>query len=92
MRKLWCLSAFSLLFLISCDSAEHKHEAPAAGSGAETKVSQVKLVSDKDPVCGMTVGAEPADTTLLNGNVYGFCSDDCKATFLKDSAAVVNHQ
>lgn len=89
--KMQQLAVIGFLFVVlACNTSAPKAEPEMKTE--ETKALTVQLVSDKDPVCGMTVGTSPADTTLLNGKVYGFCSDDCKEGFLKDSAAVVNHQ
>lgn len=79
-----------LFVAVACNTSAPKAEPEMKVE--EKKALTVQLVSDKDPVCGMTVGTEPADTTLHNGNVYGFCSEECKQGFLKDSATVVNHQ
>jgi YHS domain-containing protein len=41
----------------------------------------------KDPVCGMSLKVEGATHTAENlGKTYYFCSEDCKAAFLKDPA------
>lgn len=94
MKKQDFLFIAVLFAAVSCNTEAPKsdvNEAVKEEVKEEKKALTVQLVSDKDPVCGMTVGTEPADTTLLNGKVYGFCSDDCKETFLKDSAAVAHH-
>jgi YHS domain-containing protein len=36
---------------------------------------------DIDPVCGMTVETADAKSTVHNGNVYHFCSQDCREKF-----------
>lgn len=92
MKKYQLLFTALLFAAVACNTEAPKVENEMKQEVKEEKKAlTVQLVSDKDPVCGMTVGTEPADTTLLNGNVYGFCSDDCKESFLKDSAAVAHH-
>lgn len=91
MKKHQLLFMALLFAAVACNTEAPKAEQEIKEVKEEKKALTVQLVSDKDPVCGMTVGTEPADTTLLNGNVYGFCSDDCKESFLKDSAAVAHH-
>ena len=36
---------------------------------------------DRDPVCGMTVETAKAKTSVYDGQVYYFCSSDCRETF-----------
>lgn len=47
------------------------------------KINPTQLVSLQDPVCGMDIREHFADTTLINGKLYGFCSAYCKKEFLK---------
>ena len=50
------------------------------------KVSE--LATAKDLNCGMDLAnGSIADTTTYEGKVYGFCSTECKAEFLKDPQA-----
>jgi len=40
---------------------------------------------DKDPICGMSINLEKAKyKSTYNGNIYGFCSTNCKDKFDKD--------
>ena len=40
------------------------------------------LTTDKDLSCGVTLTNETiADTAIYKGQLYGFCSEDCKAKF-----------
>ena len=41
------------------------------------------LVNKKDPVCEMPVSAGVTDTLTYKGNLLGFCSEECKAEFVK---------
>jgi YHS domain-containing protein len=36
-----------------------------------------------DPVCGMSVDTDDAETSTYQGKSYYFCSDDCKMEFDK---------
>ncbi|HHT9132258.1 MAG TPA: YHS domain-containing protein [Candidatus Tripitaka californicus] len=37
-----------------------------------------------DPVCGMKAGKDTPHVTEYSGKKYSFCSDKCKAEFLKE--------
>ncbi|GAB63248.1 MAG: YHS domain-containing protein [Candidatus Jettenia sp.] len=51
-------------------------------------VIQAKAEAVKDPVCGMEVGdTKKALSEEYKGNVYYFCSEQCKKTFKKDPAS-----
>jgi YHS domain-containing protein len=43
--------------------------------------------SKKDLSCGMPISAGVSDTAQYKGKLYGFCSAECKADFLKDPEA-----
>lgn len=38
-------------------------------------------LKDKDPVCGEVIATERARSSLYNGNIYYFCSRDCREIF-----------
>jgi class 3 adenylate cyclase len=42
------------------------------------------LTPERDPVCGMTVGADATARLLHKGVEYAFCSHDCLRRFLED--------
>jgi YHS domain-containing protein len=44
--------------------------------------------SKKDLSCGMPISAGVSDTAQYKGKLYGFCSAECKADFLKDAEAL----
>ena len=50
----------------------------------ENKFPNVEFASQKDLSCGMPLSAGVEDTAHYDGKVYGFCSSECKETFLKD--------
>jgi len=57
----------------------------AARAAAAFKKAVISLVDyKKDPACGMPLTAELEDTTRYKGKLYGFCSKECKAEFLKN--------
>jgi YHS domain-containing protein len=60
----------------------------AAGSSAIAKNNLKVLKYDykKDPACGMPLTAGLEDTLQYKGKLYGFCSRECKAAFIKDPA------
>lgn len=50
----------------------------------ETRDRPVLKHKSQDPVCHMTVLPGTTITTVYKGKVYGFCSEDCRNTFLKN--------
>lgn len=64
---------------------------------ATTETVNVKvsdLATNKDHVCGGAEGMELADgaiadTTTYEGKLYGFCSKECKAEFVKNPTAYI---
>ena len=38
-------------------------------------------VKDTDPVCGMTIETAGSKSTIYDGHVYHFCSQDCREKF-----------
>lgn len=57
----------------------HGGNPPAGTSG------QMNLV--KDPVCGMYVNPDTAIREVRDGQAYFFCSESCRAEFLKSSSS-----
>lgn len=51
-------------------------------AGPMIPVSLDLLVSSRDTVCGMSLKGGVADTVVLSGKIFGFCSPGCKKTFL----------
>lgn len=47
----------------------------------------VEFASKKDVACGMLLSAGVTDTAHYNEKIYGFCSPECKADFLKTPEA-----
>lgn len=51
-------------------------------------ISLPQLDFKNDPVCGMMVNNKSsADTTLSNGKIVGFCSENCKDMFIKNPSS-----
>ena len=50
----------------------------------ENKFPGVDFASKKDLACGMPLSAGVADTAHYEGKIYGFCSAECKDSFMKE--------
>ena len=76
----------SLLSLFACNHGNDKEEQTSTPAPEATTIN-VKisdLASAKDYVCGMDVeDGAIADTASYQGKLYGFCSTECKAEFIK---------
>ena len=88
------------VFFISCNNHEVKHteqtmkdttnnpvdvKADAAmNTAVNSAISASVLNYSKDPVCGMPMKHDIADTTLYKNKVYGFCAKECKEEFIKN--------
>ena len=80
----------SLIFFTAC-SQNSNEKAVSKAKAAEAQVTKpvndykgIKFASEKDLSCGMPLSAGVEDTVHYNGKIYGFCSIECKETFLKD--------
>ena len=89
----------SFIFLLSCNSYETKTEQAKSDTinmhsvtpdAADMKTPVLPEISasvlnySKDPVCGMPMKHDIADTTLYKNKVYGFCAKECKEEFIKN--------
>ena len=45
---------------------------------------KVKVVNEKDPICGMNTAQFLTVTTIYQKKIYGFCSKSCKVEFKKN--------
>lgn len=96
--------AWMLMLFVSCNEATKEkaaeneitpvrhgasmdHHTP---SGSAAKYTPEMVANKKDFICGMPVTAGIADTAHYGSKVYGFCSSECKAEFLKNPQAYVN--
>lgn len=93
MKKLGIVLSFVLL-AAACNNASKDQEAKTEAAGheghmhteqaASPKFTAEMVDNQKDFACGMPVTAGISDTLHYEGKVYGFCSKECKAEFLKD--------
>jgi YHS domain-containing protein len=51
---------------------------------AAASLAKLSFDSKKDLSCGMPITAGISDTAHYKSKLYGFCSAECKADFLKD--------
>lgn len=95
MKKLlFAAHVLVALALVSCNNkteqkAEEKTDAaPMTAEPQKINVKLADLASGKDYVCGM--GLEEgsiADTASYEAKLYGFCSSECKAEFVKNPSS-----
>lgn len=90
MYKTILAAIVAAALLFSCAAKNEKQEATEPmhnhSSSAATEKNLYKNVafdSKKDFVCGMPVSAGVSDTAHYKNKVYGFCSAECKAEFVK---------
>lgn len=70
-----------MTFTVGCSGEAH-HSHSGGHSHGHIDISDDRLASAKDPVCGMPVSGEGiADTTMNEGKIYGFCNTACKDEF-----------
>lgn len=92
MRKLHLIAGIALV-ACSCHETSNNQPLPAQKAmkaeavAVDTSLSNLAFASKKDPSCGMPLKAGLTDTISYKGKLYGFCSKECKADFLKDPAA-----
>lgn len=86
------------LFISACQSEPAKTEAkPSTDSIAAMQTSDstshalehLLVDNKKDPSCGMPVTAGISDTAHYKEKVLGFCSKECKESFLKDPETMI---
>lgn len=100
MNKNYLLYIFTgiVIVLFSCNQFKNDHAQEQVNSVPRPQPSAVDipisaLATDKDYVCGMTVeGGQIADTADYLGNIYGFCSKECKAEFIKSPEAYLTQK
>lgn len=82
-----------IVLLIACNSDSNKEKTSTAAPAAtaimpvdSVKTFDQSLVDNKkDPSCGMPVTAGIFDTAHFKNKVLGFCSTECKQSFMKDA-------
>lgn len=80
-------------FFAACNSDQNTEKTPTPAPAAtaimpadSTKsYDQVLVDNKKDPSCGMPVTAGVSDTLHFKNKVLGFCSTECKDSFLKNA-------
>lgn len=89
MRYICSILLISIL-LASCTFTSKTHEEEVSHESKNVVIPASILVTSKDYACGMTLhDGSIADTTTYNQKVYGFCSSECKAEFLKSPEAML---
>lgn len=83
--------AIVLIIFTACNAGDkgniHNKETNVMQMPAETSkrgFEGIRFASKRDTICHMPVNNETAaDTLVLDGKVYGFCSKECKEDFAK---------
>jgi YHS domain-containing protein len=77
----------ALLATLSCNQQAQQTAAAKDTTTSAVHKPDLKGLTyavQKDPACGMPLRAGLEDTVHYKGKLYGFCSKECKAAFLKD--------
>ncbi len=94
MKKV-LFSVLVICAMYACKDSGNKPKGSEAGKSEMSSMnaksekkdfSNVKFAINKDSICGMPLTAGISDTAVVDGNVYGFCSPECKETFLAEAA------
>ncbi len=86
MKKILLIS----IFFTACSHHSNNEKAVSKVKAEEqmtkpaNKFAGVEFASKKDLSCGMPLSAGVEDTAHYNGKIYGFCSTECKDSFLTD--------
>lgn len=104
MKKPQIFTALVMMIvtLSACgENATQKNAATSADSSAQMHMhhdvatqpdfSGITFASKKDTTCHMPLSAGIADTAVVDGKVYGFCSKECKEEFVKTLNAKAHH-
>ena len=59
----------------------HGHSRRESGKDGNPELRWVPPAKDIDPVCGRTVATDTAKSSVHAGNVYYFCSRECREAF-----------
>lgn len=75
------------LILNACNPNENKTSTAPVPTSEKVTVSLSQLTTKKDLVCDMELSQDGiADTTSVDGKIYGFCNVGCKQEFLQNKA------
>ena len=66
------------------DKADSNTNLQKVLNSSENKFPGVDFASKKDLACGMPLSAGVDDTVHYKGKIYGFCSPECKDSFMTD--------
>ena len=80
------------LLLTACNSQNTQQDESNNASAMEMVTDTTNIASfdvalvdnKKDPTCGMPTTAGISDTAHYDKKIFGFCSSECKAEFLKN--------
>jgi len=90
-KVLFTLLLLTVLFACknsnNANVVEVDHKDSTAVAVPKQPFDGVEFASKMDLACGMLLTAGVTDTAHFNGKVYGFCSKECKADFLKTPEA-----
>lgn len=96
--KVLSIAMFLLLGIAACNQKQHT-ETKMEGQPEATASEMVNVpLSEfaepkKDWRCGMPLEeGQIADTANYEGKLYGFCSKECKADFVKEPQAYLNQK
>ncbi|MFQ5774946.1 MAG: YHS domain-containing protein [Kiloniellaceae bacterium] len=83
---LWA-AALCLMMRLGCGAhvmGRGQRRQPGGRNGGRDAAPEVRWVppeKDIDPVCGRTLATETARPSVYEGNVYYFCSRECREAF-----------
>jgi YHS domain-containing protein len=86
MRVYFLIGAIILaatFFIFSCQQGQKEESEVTTETAEEGMAITVDVLTDSvDVVCGMDLHEQAiADTAIYEGQIYGFCSPECKAKF-----------
>lgn len=79
----WAALIF-LMMRFGCGAHVMGHGRKREGSDTTGNADEVRWVppeKDTDPVCGKTIATQAAKPSVFDGNVYYFCSRECREAF-----------
>ncbi|MEI9955109.1 MAG: YHS domain-containing protein [Ferruginibacter sp.] len=62
---------------------------PEKDSAVNSSLAKLEFASKNDMSCGMPLSAGLSDTVTYKGKLYGFCSAECKADFVKNADSLL---
>jgi YHS domain-containing protein len=95
MKYLTIILFATIFSTFSCKQKQVTHNALQDAQAAtqtttiENFYKDLKFAVNKDLVCGMPLSAEIGDTAYYKNKLYGFCSKECKDSFLKNPEAAI---